>query len=349
MYKKSNNKGFTMTEALITLLISSVVLTGFYQLIFGSVAFFSKNKVESDNLETKTPSMELISRYFDRWGVGVVVNSATTDVAYKRNVLPNTENYIYLPASNAKATEDNPITFYANLSGFGFVRGFTGTTANLLSCRLDDDLGKKSGTTPCYYVFRNNKFIPDNLNQNGNITTGTGSGQEYTNDSGSVVKLPRIDSVSFSTAFASTTGAKECTDTTFSSNISNNGTISKSASIIDSVTTSIPVTISGNALTPTTFDLQEGDLIFRAPHRVQLYIKNNSNDDNKEWLYIKLTPVADNCREAFTEDAIAPASHISGVIPNGATRGVTIKINFRAQDYKKQNKEYIVERTFGGP
>lgn len=334
-----------MTESLVTLLVSSIVLAGFYQLTFGSVAFFTKNKTESDAIETKTPSIELLARYFDRWGVGVITDPASSN----EKKLPKTDKYIYMPQDSSNnpisATSSNPIIFFANLSGFGFVKSLSGSTANLLSCRLGDDL--TTGNS-CYYVLRNNEIIPKNLNTDNDSTSGGELG---------------LDSVHFNTSFSFKTNGKECVDKDFVSDSANglgstNSTIGKTGTIKDFNSSAISSLISSLIpIASSTFDLEEGDIIFRTPHRVELYIAQNSDDKNKNWLYAKLTPLASSCINSSSTlqkpQPIAPANSIKARPPKKADNssnlgGVEIEVEFRGEPYKGQEKKYIVTRVFGG-
>lgn len=366
-YSKKNN-GFTLTESLITLLVSSIVLTGFYQITFGSIRFFTKNKVDSDAIDIKNPSIELLSRYFDRWGVGVVtslnLDGTSKTATQQRDTIPNPDNdkFIYMPTSAPNvyvpATSSNAITFFANLSGFGFVKKITGSTANLLSCRLDDSLGKKmiSGVdTPCYYVRRDGGILPTRLDND-----PPSGGNTFNGDS-------KIDSVDFATAFSFTSSAKECVDTNFSStgyegltNANGNSTIGLVGTIKDSDPESLMSIITPLIPPATTFSLKEGDLIFRSPHKVEIFVDKMSDvisgsNDTRKWLFVKLTPVASRCKEttilpqpiALADSIIA--SPIRKADNSGdLSEGVKIDVVFRGESYQGQQKSYSVSRIFGG-
>lgn len=364
--RKSKEYGFTLTESLMVVLISSILLVSFYQIIFGSIHFFTDKKNKSDTLETKTPSVELISRYFERWGVGVVTDPLSATEALEIANLPKTDKFIKVnTVSSAGATETDPIVFYANLSGIGFVKSL-GTKANLVSCRLDDKVGKNSNGDSCYYVLRNNNILPNNLNSDADLT--------------SPYSYKLIDSVSFNTDNTSDPnryikGGLECVsdrfadpssgsaNSTTSGMIDTNSTIGLTGTIVDSDSASISSTIITGVLPSSTFTLQAGDIIFRAPHRIKMYVKDNSEDKNRKWLYVSATPVASKCRTSTTADEIAepiaPANLVTATIVDrtGAPAlpagdidrtAVEVTVNFRSEPYKGQPaKVLIVKRIFG--
>ncbi|MCK7508872.1 MAG: prepilin-type N-terminal cleavage/methylation domain-containing protein [Desulfobacterales bacterium] len=156
-----NQKGFTLIEILIAVLVA-VVAIGAIQVVYSSShQVFQNVKSISDNVETKTPSIELIARYFDRWGVGVMSQAekpACTSCPTTRKVLTIVDG-----------DPCDTVTFFGNIQGFGFVQSVAAGTANVTSCRL-------STSTPaqnCYYLWTNNdvtntidagNFVPLELN-----------------------------------------------------------------------------------------------------------------------------------------------------------------------------------------
>lgn len=154
MIKIFNNKGFSLVEMLIAIVVTSVILGAIMMSFTTSLRVFKDAKSISDNIETKTPSVELISRYFDRWGVGVVSRKEKT-VCHINNC-PVAQKTITISTSNDCAD----VTFYGNLHGFGFVRDVVGTTntaSKLISCRLN----AISSNVNCYTLWRNNSPLND--------------------------------------------------------------------------------------------------------------------------------------------------------------------------------------------
>ncbi|MEM4134699.1 MAG: prepilin-type N-terminal cleavage/methylation domain-containing protein [Candidatus Micrarchaeia archaeon] len=145
---KINNQGLSLVELLVVVAILSIVLGAILVTYSSSLRVFTDVKSLSDPIETKTPSIELIARYFDRWGVGVIAKT-------------HRSNCTICPAHpmSMTITSGNPcdeVTFYGNLYGFGFVRDVSSSTAQLISCRLDS-----SSNQNCYTLWRDNTPIND--------------------------------------------------------------------------------------------------------------------------------------------------------------------------------------------
>lgn len=157
-----NQKGFTLVEILIAVLVA-VVAIGAIQVVYSSShQVFQNVKSISDNVETKTPSIELIARYFDRWGVGVM-SQAEMPLC---NNCPTTRKILAI----VDGDPCDDVTFFGNIQGFGFVQGTAAGTANVTSCRLSTSTAAQN----CYYLWTNNgvtnsfdagnNFIPLELN-----------------------------------------------------------------------------------------------------------------------------------------------------------------------------------------
>jgi hypothetical protein len=144
-----NQKGFSLVEFLIVTCLGLFILGAAFMLQAGSVKLFKDVKVTTDDLQAKMPTMELIARYFDRWGVGVYALTGGGDCS----------SY---PPSNAKCiarttgTSFDEVTFWGSLYGTGCVGTVASGTANLFSCRLN-----RSSTQNCYYVWKNNEMVND--------------------------------------------------------------------------------------------------------------------------------------------------------------------------------------------
>jgi Tfp pilus assembly protein PilW len=143
----SNQKGFSLIEFIIVTCIGLFILGAAFMLQAGSVQLFKDTKTASDNLQAKMPSMELIARYFDRWGVGVVSAGANC-AAYP----PSDPKCI----SRTNGTNFDEVTFWGSIYGTGCVASVASGSANLYSCRLSRTNGQN-----CYYVWRNNTLQND--------------------------------------------------------------------------------------------------------------------------------------------------------------------------------------------
>ncbi|MGO9611759.1 MAG: prepilin-type N-terminal cleavage/methylation domain-containing protein [Dissulfurispiraceae bacterium] len=149
-----NQEGFTLLELLLATALLILVCGAVYGLYVNSMAVYLNVKSASDIVDTKTSAIELVGRYFDRWGIGVVsqVDSPLCTTC------PTSEKYITISSSNGCSD----VTFYGNLQGFGFVRSLSGTTANLISCRLSTSASGKvssGGSSNCYTVWNNNTIM----------------------------------------------------------------------------------------------------------------------------------------------------------------------------------------------
>jgi len=163
-----NNKGFSLVEILIAVVITSVVLGAVLITYTSSLRVFRDVKSISDNIETKTPSLELISRYFDRWGAGVVAQ----DRKQLCTNCPTKQKAINITTTN----DCSDITFYGNLYGFGFVKAVSGGNAQLISCRLDMSTGHN-----CYTLWRNNTPLNNPTTAAGNLVPLTLTGLSTNN------------------------------------------------------------------------------------------------------------------------------------------------------------------------
>ncbi len=159
---KINNKGLSLVELLVVVAILGIVLGAILVTYTGSLRVFTNVKSLSDPIETKTPSIELIDRYFDRWGAGVISKKFRPNCG----VCPQDEKTITLTTSG----NCSDITFYGNLYGFGFVRALSGSTAQVISCRLSSDTNKN-----CYTLWRDSTPINEYDGSNNPIILSLGS------------------------------------------------------------------------------------------------------------------------------------------------------------------------------
>lgn len=277
---RRDNKGFTLIEALMALAISIIIIGSITAAYMAAVKDFKNVKSISDNLQTKTPAIELIGRFFDRWGVGVVSqqdNSSCTNC-------PSTQRAMTITTTNGCSD----VTFYGNIYGMGFVYSVSGGAANIISCRL-----KTGSTDNCYVIWR------DNATANSIA-------------SGSVVPV----------ALAGlSTDDQTCSDLTAgaTSNVTASSTMSSQT-------------------------VQAGDVVQRFWHRIRFYCSNNSNDSNKNWLFVDLTD-ASSCANSQSAVPIAPVEAFSATAMPGGTncdsstggtacRAVKVSLTFRSQTSK---------------
>jgi len=144
-----NKKGFSLIEVLVVTVIGIFIMEAAYLLYSGSMKLFKDVKTKSDNLETKMPSIELIGRYFERWGVNVYSTDATT---VNCTSYPPSDQMCITLTDNAPtvATPCDEVTYWGNTYAMGFVKGTNATDTtkmDVVSCRLDTDASS-------YYVWR---------------------------------------------------------------------------------------------------------------------------------------------------------------------------------------------------
>jgi prepilin-type N-terminal cleavage/methylation domain-containing protein len=147
-----NNRGYTLIEMLVVSVIGLIILGAAYLLYTGALKLFKDVKTTSDNLETKMPSTELISRYFDRWGAGVPGTGSTCSGYPPSNPKCITAQNITL--ANGNRCDD--VMFWGNAGGLGFVTTVTSGTASIISCRLNVDSGEN-----CYYLWSSDTLYND--------------------------------------------------------------------------------------------------------------------------------------------------------------------------------------------
>lgn len=149
-----NNKGYSLVELILALGMGVIILGAVALSYTGTLKTFRDVKSISDTIQTKTPSIGLISRYLDRWGVGVVsqeeINTCRSCVNNNTDCCPTSRNSMTITNTN----DCSDITFYGNLFGFGFVRGPDPIVnpADILSCRLRNNLASQN----CYFLWRDN-------------------------------------------------------------------------------------------------------------------------------------------------------------------------------------------------
>lgn len=154
-----NNKGYSLVEVILAMGMGIIILGAVALSYTGTSKTFRDVKSISDTIQTKTPSIELVSRYLDRWGIGVVSREERSDcrscVDNATDCCPPSRNFMTITSTN----DCSDITFYGNLYGFGFVRGPDPmvSSASILSCRLRNDVVGQN----CYFLWRDNFPLND--------------------------------------------------------------------------------------------------------------------------------------------------------------------------------------------
>jgi len=159
------NKGFTLTELLIAIVVASITLLAITSLFSVGNRVVNQVKPVSEAMEEAQSGLATLDFLMSRWGVGVPCTNCNVTIP-----LPDCPNYDNFPSTpyNPNAYPDNPLCvtiqqdnngnsvvyFFASLGGSGFVISVDNNNqANLISCRLSD-----SNTNNCYYKFSNGNF-----------------------------------------------------------------------------------------------------------------------------------------------------------------------------------------------
>lgn len=141
-YFFTKQKGFTMVEILIVIILCAIIAMAALGLYLASDKVFKKMKATSDVLEEMRSAMATLDFVFSRWGIGVPCKNNNCTI---NNTITTCDGY---PPSNPLCVICNSgnltsgcsdIEFYASLYGYGFVVDVKGTQADLISCRLSTD------------------------------------------------------------------------------------------------------------------------------------------------------------------------------------------------------------------
>lgn len=148
-----NTKGFTLIELLMVTAIGLLVIQAAFYLYTGTMRLFKDVKSTSDNIQTKMPTVELVGRYFDRWGSNVGTGGADCS-----SYPPSHSRCITKSAQTGlpSGITCDEVIFWGNLYGMGFVSAVSSPSANVISCRLSTSTGHN-----CYHLWRNNALQND--------------------------------------------------------------------------------------------------------------------------------------------------------------------------------------------
>jgi len=157
-YFFTKQKGFTMVEILIVIILCAIIAMAALGLYLASDKVFKKMKATSDVLEEMRSAMATLDFVFSRWGVGVPCKNNNCTIG--SSITPCDATY---PPSDPLCVKCNSgdlnsgcsdIEFYANLYGYGFVVNVNGTQTDLISCRLSTD--KEDNY---YYIWQGEKVV----------------------------------------------------------------------------------------------------------------------------------------------------------------------------------------------
>ena len=149
----SKSKAFTITEMLVAIAMSVVLMLALFELYESTQKIFFNTNSISGAEENAYNAYVVMGKFFDKWGAGVPSNSSNTSGGYP----PPAPNYISISSSNPC----DSLSFYGSLYGFGMVQNIdSNSNADVISCRLSDT--NPSGSTAYYYLVRDGSFYYSN-------------------------------------------------------------------------------------------------------------------------------------------------------------------------------------------
>lgn len=86
--------------------------------------------------------------------------------------------------------------------------------------------------------------------------------------------------------------------------------------------------------------LEGGDLLLRVPHRIHLFCRPNPRDNNKLWLYMEATDMAEECHKDELPQPLVPVEefHVENI-----GNAIRVRVTYRSED----GKTLSIERIYG--
>lgn len=151
------NRGFTVVELLVGIVVSIITLLAISSLFFTSNRVIQIVKPASESIEEVQTGLATLDFLMSRWGVGFPCsNNCVYDATKKCST--TFDNF------NASSTDLNPygnnplcinilnngseVQFFASLGGSGFVKSSDNNSSQLISCRLSS-----KSKDNCYFLF----------------------------------------------------------------------------------------------------------------------------------------------------------------------------------------------------
>ena len=88
------------------------------------------------------------------------------------------------------------------------------------------------------------------------------------------------------------------------------------------------------------FKLDGGDLLLRVPHRIHLYCRPNPRDNNRLWLYMEATDMAEDCNRNEPPQPLVPVEefHVQNI-----GNAIRVQVTYRSED----GETFTIERVYG--
>ena len=158
MFVSSKSKAFTITEMLVAIAMSVVLMLALFELYESTQKIFFNTNSISGAEENAYNAYVVMGKFFDKWGVGVPSNTLS-----QGNYPPPAPNYVSISSGSCswQTCPCDSISFYGSLYGFGMVQNIdSNSNADVISCRLSDT--NPSGSTAYYYLIRDGSFYYSN-------------------------------------------------------------------------------------------------------------------------------------------------------------------------------------------
>lgn len=151
------NRGFTVVELLVGIVVSIITLLAISSLFFTSNRVIQIVKPASESIEEVQTGLATLDFLMSRWGVGFPCsNNCVYDATQSCSTTFNSFN---ASSTNLNPYGNNPlcinilnngseVQFFASLGGSGFVKSSNNNSSQLISCRLSSQ-----SKDNCYFLF----------------------------------------------------------------------------------------------------------------------------------------------------------------------------------------------------
>ena len=146
-------RGFTLTELLVAIIISSIILLAVVSMFITSNRALRSGRDVSEMSEDVRNAITTLEYIFSRWGSGVPCANNQCSIG---PTIPDCPNTNLQPPPNdpmCMTISGQEVRFFANLYGTGFVVSVSGNQANIISCRLNTGNNQN-----CYYIWNGGRL-----------------------------------------------------------------------------------------------------------------------------------------------------------------------------------------------
>jgi type II secretory pathway pseudopilin PulG len=299
--------GFTLIEMLIVILIGVLIIGVMVGLYVAHQRVQGPIKMTSDITEIQRAGIAQLEWIFSRWGTGTPCNDPTrANICTRIRPCDINGNFSYPPPSSLcvsirSGSPCGEMWFYANLEGVGIISNVYRDEVRLVSCRLRTDENNN-----CFHIMRYGRFFRDANNN-------------------AIALIFRLTGLAPQNA--------ECLDARYLNPAEYNARASRTATIYN-----------GNIINqqgqPQDWLLLEGgDIIIRVPKRVHLYC--GTGPDNRLWLKMDLTDMAENCTANEPSINISPVESFRPFIMIPIGGGNEIVDNTFGRNNPQSNSTYL--------